>query len=102
MKNIAKTSFLFSFAALIYIAVVAIFMQNAEKIFGKMDNIASFIAFLTLFSLSTAVVGGLIVAKPIMLYLDAKKKEAVKLFGATIAWLAGYLIIGLIYLLIKY
>ena len=93
MKNIYKDSFLSSLGALAYIAFVALLMQNGEAIFGKFTNILGPITFLLLFVVSALVVGALILGKPFMLYLDGKKKEAVSLFLATCAWIAGFTIV---------
>lgn len=91
-----KQSFLHALGTLIYIVLVATLMQNGDKIFGEMDNFLGPIAFLLLFTLSAIVVGGLILIKPLALYLDGKKKEALSLLLMTIGWLAGFTIISLI------
>jgi len=97
-----KNGFLNAVGTLIYIALVALLMQNGDKIFGEIENFLAPIAFLLLFTLSALTVGGLILGKPIMLYLDAKKKEAVALLISTALWLAGFTIAAiLISLLLK-
>lgn len=94
--NINKSGFLNALGALVYIVIVATIMQNGEKIFGKTDNFITGISFLLLFTLSAFTVGGLVVGKPIMLYIDNKKKEAITLFITTALWLAGFTIIALV------
>lgn len=102
MKDICKKSFVNSFAVAVYISVVALFMNNAEKIFGKMDTIISAMAFLLLFSLSALVVGWLLAGKPIFLYIDGKKKEAVYTIMASAGWLLLFFLIVLgVMLIIK-
>lgn len=96
MGSINKTGFLNALGALIYIAIVATIMQNGDKLFGQMNNFIGPIAFLLLFTLSAVVVGGLILGKPLMLYLDGKKKEAVSLFLTTCGWIGGFTIIALV------
>jgi len=91
-----KTGFLNALGSLIYIALVATLMQNGDKIFGQMSNIIGPIAFLLLFVLSAFVVGGLILGKPLMMYIDGKKKEAVALFLSTSGWMAGFTILALL------
>ncbi|HYE22756.1 MAG TPA: hypothetical protein VD998_04170, partial [Verrucomicrobiae bacterium] len=77
-----------------YITTVAIIMQNAERIFGDMDNTTlGPITFLMLFVLSAAVTGSLVLGRPVLMYLDGQKKEAVKLFLVTIVWLALAIVI---------
>jgi len=89
-----KTGFFNALGTLVYIVLVATLMQNGDKIFGEVEN--SFIgpvSLLLLFTLSAVVVGGLVLGKPLMMYLDGKKKEAVSLFLATCAWIAGFTIV---------
>lgn len=60
---------------------------NGEKIFGKMHNLLGPVSFLLLFVMSASITGGLVLAKPIMLYIDNRKQEAVRLFLYTIGWI---------------
>lgn len=100
MKNILQSG-LNALGVYIYIIAVSYIMSHGEKWFGKMDNIMGGVAILTLLVLSAAIVGGLVLGKPIMLYLNDKKKEAVKLFCNTIICLALLAIITFGYLAIK-
>ena len=79
----------------VYVIIVALIMYKAEKIFGTMRNITGPIAFLLLFVTSTAITGFLVLGQPIMLYVDNKKQEAVKLFIFTVSWLLVFTIIAL-------
>ncbi len=63
-------------------------MQNGERIFGQMNKTTGPIAFLTLFVLSAAVTGGLVLGKPLLMYVNNQKSEAIKLFIYTLCWLA--------------
>ncbi|NIM46902.1 MAG: hypothetical protein GTN40_01955 [Candidatus Aenigmarchaeota archaeon] len=45
------------------------------------------VAFLLLFTLSAAVVGGLVLGKPIYLFLSGQKKESLKTALYTVGWL---------------
>jgi hypothetical protein len=84
-----------SLGAAAYIAAVAVFISNAEKFFGnKPDTFLAPLAMLLLFVLSAAVVGGLVLGKPILLYLDGEKKASVKLFLHSLAWLFGFTVIA--------
>lgn len=95
MKNLYKWSFVHSLGILVYIVMVASLMTNGNKWFGEKDNFVSPIAFLLLFTLSAIVVSLLGLGKPIMLYLDGKKKEAVILVSLTAGWLFVFTIIAL-------
>jgi hypothetical protein len=79
-----------------YIALVAIFLSNAQNIFGAEEKKIFLIplAMLLLFVLSAAVVGGLVLGKPILLYLDGEKKAGVELFLRSLAWLFGFTVIA--------
>lgn len=101
MKNLWQKGFVHSLATIAYISLVSLVMSHGDQIFGKMDNSFSPIAFLSLFTLSSLVVGVLILGKPIMLYLDNKKKEAIELLSYTIGWMGLFTIILLIILAIK-
>lgn len=98
MKKLFKQSFLYSFAATAWIALVAIFMQNANNWFGKQDTIVTSITVLLLFSTSALVVGGLLAGKPIFLYIDGQKKDAVKMVVANAGWMILFLLIAVVVL----
>lgn len=79
-KLIARAT-ISSLGVLAYIALVSLILNNASQIFGTMNKgLLGPVAFLLLFVFSTLLTGGLILGKPIMLYLDGLKKEGLKLF----------------------
>lgn len=71
-------------------------MLNGEKYFESVNESIASIAFLTLFVLSAAVTGGLVLGKPVLMYLDNQKSDAIKLFIYTLCWLALAVIVSLI------
>jgi hypothetical protein len=91
-----KTSFFNALSTVVYISVVATIMQNANRIFGTHDNSVTPIAVLLLFTLSALTIGGLVLGKPLMLYIDGKKKEAVTMFLQTAGWLAGFTVLAMV------
>jgi len=101
MMKICKQSFLYSLGAGIYIVLVGLFMTNAEKILGKVDSVVSTTAFLLLFSLSALVIGGLLAGKPIMLFIEGKKKDAVWTLLANAGWLLLFFLIALLVLALR-
>lgn len=101
MNKIYKESLVRAVGTVAYITIVATIMENAEELFGKTTGFLAPIAFLLLFTLSAMVVGSLILGKPIMLYLDAKKKEAVQMLFASIGWLAIFTVVTLLILILK-
>ncbi len=79
-KTLAKWGATHAFGVLVYVLLVALFMNKANDIFGTADHdIITPIAFLMLFLFSALTTGSLVLGKPIMLYLDGQKKEGVKL-----------------------
>ena len=95
-SQLVTRSLLHALGALAYVSGVASVMFNAERIFGEKPGIAGVIAFLLLFILSAAVTGALVIAKPVMLYLNGQKTEALKLISYTIGWLALFTIVILL------
>lgn len=97
-KKIVKQSVLFSSLAVLYIALVSTIMSNAERIVGQQEKgVIAPIIFLLLLVVSVATMGTLIFGKPIMLYMDGKKREAVAMVICTIGSLAiytGLLLVG--------
>lgn len=89
MKNskLIFISLLNALGTAVYIVAVSFIIRNGEKIFGKMENFLGPVAFLLLFVLSAAVTGALILGRPVILYFEDKKNEAIKLFLYTIVWL---------------
>lgn len=85
-----------SLGVVVYVALVALFMQNAETFLGPQDDIVSIIAFLLLFTVSAAVVGSLIFARPALMAINGKKKEAITFTTATIGFLLVELVISFV------
>ncbi|MBU0670598.1 hypothetical protein KKF29_00400 [Patescibacteria group bacterium] len=96
MKKLITLGFFYALGEGIYVFLVAIFMLNAEKIFGKMPGPAGITSLLMIFVLSAAISGALVLGKPILLYQEGKKLEAVKLFFLTLGWLLVFLAILLL------
>jgi len=86
MKNstLIKWGSVHAFGVFVYIFLLATFFSQASNWFGKADQkIITPVAALMLFVFSALVVGGLVLGKPVMLYLDGYKKEGVKLLFFT-------------------
>jgi len=80
-----------------YILLVVLFFNYAERYFGSKPDpkFLAPLALLLLFCLSALVSGILILGQPIWLYLEGKKKEALKLLGFTVAAMAAAFVIVL-------
>lgn len=99
-KKLLITSFLMALGEAFYIFIVSLFMFNIQRIFGQEPGILGFVSFLTLFVISVALTGALVLGKPILLYLEGKKGESIKLFFTTLGWLVVFLIIFLAILVV--
>jgi hypothetical protein len=84
-------------AYIILVATVINFVSQTQR--HKPDTIFDPIAFLSLFTLSAAVMGYFFLYQPVQLYLDGKKKDAASLFVRTIGVFAAFTAIVLILLL---
>ena len=89
MKNqkLIFISFLNAIGVAVYTTGVSFILRNGEKIFGKMDNFLGPVAFLLLFVLSAAITGILVFGRPVLLYFENRKTEAITMFFYTIGWL---------------
>jgi hypothetical protein len=96
-KKLIKYSFFSALGQVVYILLVVSFMMNASRIFGQQDKgILPGLTFLLLFVFSAALSGALILGKPVLLYLDGEKKDAITLFGLILGWIMIFLIIALV------
>ena len=86
-SNLILNGFLQASGVALYIVLVSLIMNNAQRIFGKMDTFFGPVAFLLLFVLSAAITGSLTLGRSVILYLENHKTEAIKLFIYTVGWL---------------
>ena len=80
-------SFLLSLGVTVYVVLVAWVMQHGEQWFGQMSNLSGPVAFLMLFTISAAIVGGLVLGYPAYLFFNGQKKEGLRLLGYTMSFL---------------
>ncbi|KKW17054.1 MAG: hypothetical protein UY56_C0005G0079 [Parcubacteria group bacterium GW2011_GWA1_50_14] len=83
----------------LYVLLVAWIMTNAEGMFGPAPMPLGPFLFLLLFVLSAAIAGSLVFGRPIIMYLDGNKKEALATFFYTLLGLAAILIIFLVFII---
>ncbi|MEK7545489.1 MAG: hypothetical protein AAB554_00255 [Patescibacteria group bacterium] len=92
-----KRSLPYSAGAILYVAAVGTVMQNIERIFGdgdgKPDSALAPVGFLLLLVTSAATMCMLIFGKPLMLYIDGKKREGVMMVVCTIGQLAAFTVL---------
>jgi len=84
--------------ALAYIALVALFFHNVERIFknNPKDTVLAPIFLLTLFVLSALIEASLVLGQPIITYLNGQKVDAFKLLGFTAGTMAAALVVILL------
>lgn len=86
-SKIIFTSFLSALGVVVYVIGVSFVIKNGEVIFGEMDGFLGPTVFLLLFVLSAAIVGSLVLGRPVLLYLENRKTEAIRVFFYTLGWL---------------
>jgi hypothetical protein len=88
MKNIIKTALANSLATTAYVSGVASFLFYAGQAkLGRNNIVLIPIIMLLLLVLSASICGFLIFGRPILLYFDGKKKQALSLLGYTLGFL---------------
>lgn len=93
VKLFIVESFLSAAGTYVYILLVAGLMYFDEQLFGEMDKFWGPVAFLLLFVLSLTITGALILGKPLVLYLNDFKKNAIQLFFCNIVWLFVFVVL---------
>ena|SRR3989344_5539249 len=81
-----------------YVLAFTWLINNAEKWFGSQPVWIGPFLMLILFIISACVTGSLVLARPVMLYLDGQKNDAVYLFLSTVAALAVIVMIAAVIL----
>ena len=94
MKNtILKYALLNALGTAFYIVLVASFFFYGLKRLGPGETVLIPMAMLMLLVLSASLTGALIFGRPVMWYVDGKKKEALSLLGYTLGF---FLVITLV------
>jgi hypothetical protein len=100
MNKITIRALIDALATTLYIILIVSFifsLQNPDT--PDKGGILIPVAMLLLFVSSAAITGFLVFGKPIMLYLDGKKKEAVSLLGYTLGFMIMITILAFILML---
>jgi hypothetical protein len=100
MDKIWKNAFVNAISTTVYITLVAslLYFGGQAKI-GAGNSILIPITFLLLFVLSAAFTSFMIFGRPVLLYLDGKKADAIKLLAYTLSILSVITIIAIILLI---
>lgn len=96
----SKNPFLNALGASTYIVfVVSIMNFLSQTLRNKPDTFGAPLIFLSLFTLSAAVMGYLFLYQPFQLFIEGKKKAAISLFIRTVGIFAAFTGVALILLL---
>lgn len=99
MKPLLKTALVNVLATALYITAVASFMFFAgEAKLGRNNTFLIPIVMLLLFVSSAAITGFLIFGRPVLLYLDGKKKDSLTLLSYTLGLLSIITLLAITYL----
>ena len=97
-KQLLLKTFRNTALAAIYIFLVSQLMLHGDKVFGDVNNDVGPLVILLLFSLSAAVVGGLVFGESVLLFFDNKKRESILAAIYSVGWLGMYTALGLLML----
>lgn len=101
MQKITKSALINALATTGYIIlVVSFFFFAGESQWGEDNEFLIPIAMLMLFVTSAAITGYLMVGKPLLMYLDGKKKEAITLLTQTIGFFAAFTVLAILSLVV--
>jgi hypothetical protein len=96
MNRTIKIAALNALGTAAYITLVATLLNHLGNLkSGQPDTVFAPIFFLTLLVISATITGGLVLGRPVMWYIDGKKREAIVLLGCTVAALAVILLVVL-------
>lgn len=86
---------------LVYVSLVAQVMNHGTQWFGADDKAWTPVVVLMLFVLSAAITGSLVLGRPVLMYMDGKKKDALQFFGYTVGWLFVLTIVVFTFLVVS-
>jgi hypothetical protein len=85
MDSILKRALINALGVVVYVICVAVFIFSLQRFSSQPDNpILIPISMMLLLVCSATITGFLVFGKPIMLYIDGRKKEAMALLMHTI------------------
>ncbi len=95
-----KSALINSSITVAYIVSVALFMNWIQSLKLGKDTFIDPIAFISLFVFSAAFTSFWMIGKPVLMYLDGKKKDAVSLISYTLGFFFLYTVIALALLIL--
>ena len=102
-KKLLARSFEHALLAFTYIFGIASFFHfGLQKSFSRVPDFFAPIIMLSLLVVSASIMAILVFGKPVMLYMDNQKKEALTMLFYTVGWLAAFLLVTVASVLIIY
>lgn len=100
MSKVTRTAVIDALGTATYIVAVATFLNHAQALFGNDEGKSWIIpvAMLSLLVFSVALIGFLMIGRPVLWYVDGRKKEAVALFFWTLGIFFGLTVIAFLVL----
>ncbi len=97
MNTIIKKAFTNALLTTLYVVLIATFMSNTSTLFGSDEPKTVFVPIMMLLILifSAALTGSLVFGRPILWYLDGKKKEAFSLLAYTLGFILMFIILAI-------
>ena len=93
MTRVVRRALIDAVGTFLYIILIVGFMYFLQNFLPQAEDIILIpIAMLLLFVFSAGLTGFLVFGKPIMLYLEGKKKSAIQLVAWTLAFLLVFVI----------
>jgi hypothetical protein len=91
--TLLKRSFAHAAGVIAYVFAVSLLLSRGKDIFGDSEETLLIPVFMMLLLVVSATVTGLLVlGKPVMLYLNGARKDALAMLGATVGWLVAFLL----------
>jgi hypothetical protein len=101
VTEIRKTAFLNALTTAVYVTLVGAFMSWGGQVqLGRGNFFLIPVALLLLFVFSAALTGYLVFGKPVLWYLDGKKKEALELLFTTLGFFSVITTLAILLLVI--
>ena len=102
-KKLLGRSFVHAFLAFLYIVGIAAFFHfGLATAFVRVPEFFAPVIILSLLVLSASIMAILVFGKPVLLYLDNQKKDAITLLFYTVSWLAIIFLLTLVSVLMGY
>jgi hypothetical protein len=100
MKSLPAQGLINAALGAFYIIALAWLGFTFGPLIPKEDNFLMPATFLMVFVVSASIEASLVLGQPIMLYLDGKKSEAIKLLSITIGWMCALTFLSLLSMII--